>query len=327
MFSKIIGLAAAIIAIFLWQFSATADANTKVKIYISQLVEHPALDATTSGIIQGLSDAGYSKENADIVIESAQGNISLANQIANKFVSKNPDIVVGVATVSAQSLSKYARNDRTKLIFSSVTDPVDAGLVKSIKKPGNNTSGVSNFIPIRPQLEMFLKVKPSIKKLGFLYNPGELNSISLIKKLKEICPEYGIELVTVSASKTSEASQSAVKLSGLVDAIFISNDNTALSAFKTIVKAANKVSIPVFVSDTDIVKDGAIAALGPNQYNLGLQTAKMIVRALGGEEVGSMEIEYPKDIELYLNSKVAKKIGIKFPSELIESASYVTKVR
>ena len=229
------------------------------------------------------------------------------------------------ATVSAQSLSKYARNNKTKLIFSSVTDPIDAGLVRNIKNPGNNTSGVSNFIPIEPQLEMFLKVKPGIKKLSFLYNPGELNSISLIKKLKEVCPKYGIELVTVSASKTSEVSQSAVKLSGLVDAIFVSNDNTALSAFKTIVKAANNVSIPVFVSDTDIVKDGAIAALGPNQYNLGLQTAKMIVRSLRGEEVGSMEIEYPKNIELYLNPKAAKQIGIKIPSELIESASYITE--
>ena len=324
MFNKIISIVVVVIAIFLWQFSA-AQANTKVKIYISQLVEHPALDATTSGIIQGLSDAGYSEENVDIVVESAQGNVSLANQIANKFVSKNPEIVVGVATVSAQSLSKYARNNKTKLIFSSVTDPIDAGLVRNIEHPGNNTSGVSNFIPIEPQLEMFLKVKPGIKKLGFLYNPGELNSISLIKKLKEVCPKYGIELVTVSASKTSEVSQSAVKLSGLVDAIFVSNDNTALSAFKTIVKAANNVSIPVFVSDTDIVKEGAIAALGPNQYNLGLQTAKMIVRALRGEEVGSMEIEYPKNIELYLNPKAAKQIGIKIPSELIESASYITE--
>ena len=108
MFNKIIGLAVAIIAIFLWQFSATADANTKVKMHTSQLVEHPALDATTSGMMQGLSDAGYSKENADIVVESAQGSVSLANQISNKFVSKNPDAVVGVATVSAQSISKHA---------------------------------------------------------------------------------------------------------------------------------------------------------------------------------------------------------------------------
>ncbi|MEM6338825.1 MAG: ABC transporter substrate-binding protein [Pseudomonadota bacterium] len=324
MFRKIISLIAVIIAVFAWQYNAVGDSK-KVKIYISQLVEHPALDATTKGIIQGLSDAGYKDENLDLIVESAQGNVSLANQIANKLISKNPDIVVGVATVTAQSFSKYARAGKTKLIFSSVTDPVDAGLVNSVVKPGNNTSGVSNFIPLEPQIEMFLKIKPGIKKLGFLYNPGELNSISLIEKLKVICPTYGIELVTVSASKTSEVPQSAVKLSSLVDAIFVSNDNTALSAFKTIVRAANSVSIPVFVSDTDIVKDGAVAALGPNQYDLGLQTAKMIVDVLEGREIDTTPVEFPKKVDLYLNPNAAEKVGVKIPKDLFESASYLVE--
>lgn len=322
MFRKIISLIAIIAAVFAWQYNAVGNSK-KVKVYISQLVEHPALDATTKGIIQGLSDKGYKDENLELIVESAQGNVSLANQIANKLISKNPDIVVGVATVTAQSFSKYARTGKTKLIFSSVTDPVDAGLVNSVIKPGNNTSGVSNFISLEPQIEMFLKIKPDIKKLGFLYNPGELNSISLIEKLKVICPTYGIELITVSASKTSEVAQSAAKLSSLVDAIFVSNDNTALSAFKTIVKAANNVSIPVFVSDTDIVKDGAVAALGPNQYDLGLQTANMIVSILEGKDINTAPVEFPKKIELYLNPNAAEKVGIKIPKELFESASYL----
>lgn len=323
MFSKIISLVTVVVAVCVWQYNAVGG-DRKVKVYINQLVEHPALDATTKGIIQGLSDAGYKEEeNLDLIVESAQGNVSLANQIANKLISKNPDIVVGVATIAAQSFSKYARLGKTKLIFSSVTDPFDAGLVDSTMKPGNNISGVSNFIPLEPQIEMFLKVKPGIKKLGFLYNPGELNSISLIDKLKAICPKYGIELVTVSASKTSEVAQSAAKLSSLVDAIFVSNDNTALSAFKTIVRAANNVSIPVFVSDTDIVKDGAVAALGPNQYDLGVQTAKMIVSVLKGKEIGVTPVEYPEKVELYLNPRAAKKIGIKIPVELIESTSHL----
>jgi putative tryptophan/tyrosine transport system substrate-binding protein len=323
MFSRIIVVIVAIAAFYSLQTSAGVD-EKRVKIYISQLVEHPALDATTKGIVQGLADAGYTKDkNLDLVIESAQGNISLANQIANKLISKDPDIVVGVATISAQTLSKYARLGKAKLIFSSVTDPVDAGLVETMKNPGRNTSGVSNFVPIEPQLEMFLKIKPSIKKLGFLYNPGESNSLSLIKKLKEICPKYGIELITVSASKTSEVAQSAIKLSGLADAIYVSNDNTALSAFKTIVKAANKASIPVFVSDTDIVKDGAVAALGPNQYNLGIQTAKMIVKVIKGQDMETIAAEYPKDIELFLNPKAAEQIGVVIPSELIDSALYL----
>lgn len=324
MFYRVISLVLVVIAILTCQYSAIGS-DRKVKIYISQLVEHPALDATTKGIIQGLNNAGYTEENLDFIVESAQGNIALANQIANRFVSKKPDIVVGVATVAAQSFSKYARFGQVNLIFSSVTDPVDAALVDSVLKPGNNTSGVSNFIPLEPQLEMFLKIKPTIKKLGFLYNPGELNSVSLIDKLKTICPKYGIELVIISASRTSEVAQSAAKLSSLVDAIFVSNDNTALSAFKNIVRAARNVSIPVFVSDTDIVKDGAIAALGPNQYNLGLQTARMIVRGLNGEEIENMPVEYPEEVELYLNPEAAKKIGIEIPKELLESASHLVK--
>lgn len=325
MLNKIISLIVLIVAAFMCQCNAIGN-NKKVKVYISQLVEHPALNATTRGIIQGLADAGYSKEsNLDLVVENAQGNVSLANQIANKLISKDPDIVVGIATIAAQSFSKYVRLRNTKLIFSSVTDPVDAGLVASVEKPGNNTSGVSNFVPLEPQLEMFLKIKPTIKKLGFLYNPGELNSISLINKLQKICPKYGIELVTVSASKTSEVAQSAGKLASLVDAMFISNDNTALSAFKSIIKAANNVSIPVFVSDTDIAKDGAIAALGPDQYNLGLQTAKMIVQVLEGKKIEDMPVEYPEKVELYLNTKAAENIGIKIPEDLLKSSSYLFK--
>jgi len=323
MFNKIRSVITVIIIIFIWQYNAIGN-NQKVKVYISQLIEHPALNATTKGIIQGLADAGYNAgDNLDLVVESAQGNVSLANQIANRLTSKNPDIVVGVATIAAQSLSKYARLGNTKLIFTSVTDPVDAGLIASIEKPGNSTSGVSNFVPLEPQLEMFLKIKPTIKKLGFLYNPGELNSISLINKLKEICPEYGIELITVSASKTSEVAQSASKLASLVDAIFISNDNTALSAFKTIIKAANNVSIPVFVSDTDIIQEGAVAALGPDQYNLGLQTAKMIVKVLENKKIEEIPVEFPEKIELYLNTKAAKTIGIEIPEDLLSLCSHI----
>ena len=191
MLNKIINSIIFITFIISCQYVFASD-NKIVKIYISQLADHPALNATTKGIIDGLSSTSYLKNNLDIIVESAQGNVSLANQIAKKLVSKKPNIVVGVATITAQSFSKYARSGEVSLIFSSVTDPVDAGLINTINKPENNTSGVSNFIPLEPQIEMFLKIKPTIKKLGFIYNSGELNSLSLIKRLKSGCPKYGI---------------------------------------------------------------------------------------------------------------------------------------
>lgn len=306
-------------------FSINAWAmETNKKVYINQLVEHPALDMTTKGIVDGLEKNGYkSGKNLDLKIESAQGNAALSTQIASKFVSQKADVVVGVATVSAQSFVKYAKENKTKLVFSTVTDPLKAGLVKTIKEPGNNTSGVSNFIDVKPQLELFKKIQPNLKKLGFLYNPSEANSIDLIKKLEVICPELGVELVLQSANKTSDVPQSAAKLASQVDAIFISNDNTALAALKTIINAANKVKIPVYVSDTDSVELGALAALGPNQYDVGLQTAEIIVRALNGEDVGSIPVEFPKKTELYLNDIAAKKIGITIPDRIRLQAAKV----
>lgn len=299
--------------------------NTK-KVYINQFVEHPALNRTTEGIIAGLKQNGYQKGvNLDLRLESAQANTILSSQIATKFVNQNADVVVGVATLSAQSFAKQARNNQTKLVFSSVTDPLQAGLVKTLKCPGNNTSGVSNFIALEPQLALFKEIQPNLKKLGFLYNPSEVNSLSLIAQLKTLCPQLGITLSLQAAHKTSEVAQAATQLANRVDAFFISNDSTALAALKPIINAANKARIPVYVSDTDAVQLGAIAALGPNQYQIGLQTASLIVRVLKGKDINQIPVEFPKEIELHLNEDAAEKIGVHFDPRLRSKATKIIK--
>ena len=301
--------------------NAFAVENIK-KVFINQFVEHPALNRTTEGIIAGLKQNGYQKGvNLDLRIESAQANPALSSQIASKFINQNADVVVGVATLSAQSFAKYAKDNKTKLVFSSVTDPLQAGLVRSLNHPNNNTSGVSNFIALEPQLELFKKIQPKLKRLGFLYNPSEANSLSLITQLKVICAKLGLTLVLQAANKTAEVPQAATTLANRVEAIFISNDSTALSALSTIIKASNKALIPVYVSDTDAIALGALAALGPNQYKIGLQTAHMIARTLKGENTGMIPVEFPKETELYLNEAAAQKLGIHLPIDLKNKAT------
>lgn len=306
--------------------NAYADETIK-KVYISQLVKHPALDMTTKGIIDGLEQNGYKNGvNLDLRVESAQANTALASQIAAKFVAQDADIVVGVATISAQSFVKYTKENKAKLVFSSVTDPVKAELVESLSMCGKNISGVSNFVELEPQIKLFKTIQPNLKRLGFLYNPSEVNSLSLIKKLEELCPKFGISLIVQAANKTSEVAQAVTKLAANVDAIFISNDSTALSALQLIINSATKVKVPVYVSDTDAVELGALAALGPNQYNIGLQTAKIIVRALKGEDLGAIAVEFPSSTELYLNEEAAEKIGFQFNNELkATAATIITK--
>ena len=294
------------------------------KVFINQFVEHPALDMTTKGIIDGLEGNGYKRGiNLDLRVESAQANPALAAQIAAKFIGQKADIVVGVATMAAQSLVKYAKQNKTKLVFSSVTDPLKSDLVQSLTEPSNHTSGVSNFIALEPQLKLFQVIQPNLKRLGFLYNPSEVNSLSLIEKLKELCPFFGITLILQAANKTSEVAQAITKLTANVDAIFISNDSTALSALQVIINAATKAKLPVYVSDTDAIERGALAALGPNQYKIGLQTAQLIIRALKGEDLGKIPVEFPTQTELYLNEDAAFKVGIQLKDELKVTANKI----
>ncbi len=299
-------------------------AENMKKVYINQIVQHPALDITVRGIIDGLEQNGYvNSKNVEIRVESAQASAALASQIATKFVNQGADIVVGVGTVPAQSFLKYTKENRARLVFSSVTDPIQAGIVQNLEKPTQNISGVSNFVDLEPQLQLFQKIQPQLKTLGILYNPGEANSLSIYKRLQKICQTMGIKLVAQSANKTGDIPQAAIKLASSVDAIFISNDNTALAALPSIIAITNKVKIPVYVSDTDAVELGALAALGPNQYQVGLQTGKMVARGLNGEALNTIPVEFANQTELYLNKDAAALLGIKLPEAIIAKASKI----
>ena len=309
-FKRVASLFIIITAVSSWAFGCQ-------KVLISQTVDHPALNATTQGIIDALSQAGFKEgQNFELTTDSAQANAPLAAQIAQKFIHQNPDVVVGVGTLSAQSFAKAAVKGHVKLIFSSVTDPLGAGLIANPWPPHCFISGVSNYVDLTPQLELFVKLQPQLKKLGFLYNPGESNSSHVLHKLKELCQRMNIELIPQGVMKTADVPQGATKLAQLVGAIFISNDNTALSSLPSIIKIATQAKIPVYVSDTDAVAQGALAALGPNQYDIGLKTGEMIVRVLRGQDTCAQGVQFPEKTDLYLNETTASELEIYIPTDI-----------
>lgn len=281
--------------------------------YISQVIEHPALNATVQGIKDELTKTGK------VVVDCAQGQPAIAAQIAAYAINQNPTMVIGVGTLSAQSFLKYISTTNIPLIFSSVTDPRGAKITTETNV--NKVFGVSNFIPLAPQLELFKKIQPNLKNLGIIYNPSELNSITIINELEKICPKYNITLIKQPLINTSDAMQVTTYLANQVDAIFISNDNTALAALQTIIAVGLKNKIPTYVSDTDAVELGALAALGPDQYQIGRQTGAMIIQLL--EKKSVQNIEYPNSIELFLNKTTAKKLGITFSNELVSQAKEI----
>lgn len=303
----------------LTSFSAESK---QTKILISKSSDNPALNRAIEGIIDGLAQEGLIQDqNLTLRIESVQGNFALASQIASKFANQKPDIFVGLGTLSSISLSKYASPQKIPLVFASVTDPLGSGLINSIQSPGKNTTGVSDAVDLEAELDLFLELQPDLKRLGVIYNPGEQNSITSLETLAPLCQKKGITLIKQSASKTTEIPQATTKLINQVDAIFIDNDNTALSALQSIIKIATNNKIPAYVSDTDAVELGALAALGPNQYDLGKQAASQILQILNGKEAGSIQVEFPTKTDLFLNAKAAEKLGITLRPEIKNRAT------
>lgn len=294
----------------------------QTKILISKSSDNPALNRAIEGIIDGLAENGLiTNQNLTLRIESAQGNFALASQIATKFSTQEPDLFVGLGTISSMSLSKYATTGKIPLVFASVTDPLSSKLVNDISSPGKNTTGVSDAVDLEGQLDLFREIQPNLKRLGVIYNPGEQNSVTSLARLEPLCKSKGIQLIKQSAAKTSDIPQATTKLINQVDAIFIDNDNTALSALQSIIKIATERKIPVYVSDTDAVELGTLAALGPNQYDLGKQAARMMIDILNGKAAGSIKVEHPSKTELFLNAKAASKVGIELSPELKKRAT------
>lgn len=302
----------AILSILLFAFSTFAQDKF---IAITQIVEHPALDATKNGVIDYLKEVGFvAGKNLKVEFESAQGNIPNTISIAKKFVGKKPDAIISIATPSAQAIS--AQTKSIPHIFSAVTDPVAAKIVPSLKKPGGNTTGVSDLTPIDKHLDLIKAIMPNIKSLGVLYNAGETNSVSIIKLVDKFAEQYDLKIIKSVAVKTADVLTAAKSLIGKVEAIYVPTDNTIVSAFESVVKVGIDSNIPVFAGDTSSVERGAVAALGFNYYDVGIQTGKIVAAILNGKNPGSIDVQGVNKSELFVNLNSAKKMGVEIPKIL-----------
>ncbi|RRJ85403.1 ABC transporter substrate-binding protein [Aestuariirhabdus litorea] len=291
---------------------------------ITQIVEHPALDAVRQGVQDELAERGYSVgTNLKWSYESAQGSPATAAQIAKKFAGESPDVIVAIATPSAQAAAASARG--IPLVFTAVTDPVGAKLVKGLDQPGRFITGMTDMSPINKHMALVKAVVPGAQRLGVIYNPGEANSVSLVTLVNEEAPKQGMSVVEAAATKSSDVQTAARSLVGKVDAIYLPTDNTVISALEAIIKVAEQNRIPVITGDTDSVARGAVAAQGFNYYEVGRQTGIMVARILKGESPADMPVEGVERVELFVNPGAAQRMGITLDSALVDSAKSVVE--
>lgn len=306
------------------QPSSSEKSNPQLNIGIVQIVEHPSLNTIRESFIQELAKEGF-KEGEQIAIDyqNAQGDQTNLKTICQKFANKNYDLIVAIATPSAQAAA--GETDKIPVLFSACTDPVGSGLVSNLEKPGKNVTGTSDAISAEKIMQLAKRITPDIKTIGALYNSSETNSVSVVNDLKEYAAKNELTVVEAVVTNSSDVQQAVTSLVGKADAIFSPIDNTVASAMPLVAQVANKAKIPVYVGADSMVKDGGLATYGINYPILGQETAKMAVEILNGKKAGEIPVMMMTDMDIYVNQDTADAIGVTVPEDVLQEATVFKK--
>jgi putative ABC transport system substrate-binding protein len=282
------------------------------KIAISQIVEHPSLDATREGFLAALKDAGIVEgDNLKVDYNNAQDDPTNNLSIAQKISGDKNDLILAISTPSAEAIVQKVKD--TPVLFAAVTDPLEAKIVDNIDAPSSNVTGASDTNPVAVQQIMgFIAEQfPNVKNVGIVINEGEPNSVIMADNAEKSLAEHGIKLIKAPVTNTSEVKQAVDSLVGRVDALFITLDNKVVSGVDTIIQVANEKNIPFFSSDRDTVERGAFMTVGFKYYDHGYQAGQMAVEILkNGKKPSELSVTFPDNVDFILNLKAAAEQGI-----------------
>ncbi len=298
-------------------------ADGQVAIGISQIAEHPALDASREGFIAGLESEGFKDgDNIKFDIQNAQGDIANSQLIAQNFVTQKQDMIFAIGTPAAQSAANST--DEIPVLITAVTDAVQAGLVESAEKSGTNVAGTSDAVPIDKQLILMKALLPNVKKVGILYNTSEINSEIQIGQVKELAAGHGLEIIAAGVNNTNDISQTLQSIIGDIDVLYALTDNVIASAMPLITTEALAKNIGVIGAEEAHVAAGALATEGINYYDLGFQTGLMAAKVLKGEDISQMPVSTLEDMELVINEKAVEELAITVPEDIKAKAKMIS---
>lgn len=303
--------------------SDSGDKET-FKVGLVQLVEHTSLDQIRESIIKQLENDGYvDGKNIEIDYQNAQNEQSNLKTICQGFVADKVDVIVAITTPAAQVAMGETKD--IPIIFSAVTDPVAAGIVKDMDNPGGNITGTSDAVKVDQIMELASEITPGYKTVGALYNSSETNSVATVKQLKEYAKKNDIKVVESAITNSNEIQTAAQSLAKKCDIVFSPTDNTVASSIATANDVFIKNKIPFYVAADSMVKDGALATSGVDYEYLGQETAKMVVEVFNGSDTASMPVETMDKTSVFINSETAEAMGLDIPESVMKKATDLSK--
>ncbi|AMD95537.1 ABC transporter substrate-binding protein [Leptotrichia sp. oral taxon 847] len=298
--------------------NSQATKNEKVyRIGVSQIVDHPALNAAKQGFKDALSKNGIKADYDDKIANNEMSNQTL---IMQQFSSDKKDLVYAITTPTAQA-AKNQVDKSIPVVFASVTDPKSAGLVGI-----SNVTGTSGAAPVEENLKLMKELLPKAKNIGIIYNSSEQNSVSEVNNLKKLAPKYGFNVVDKSVTNGTELVSAANLVVKQADMLYAIQDNTVASYFTAILDIFNKEKKPIFGTNNIYSNTGGFISQGTTDYDIGYRSGEIAAQILKGEKKpNEIPIENVKNLKIEVNKKNMELLGIKIPDNILKNVKFIEK--
>jgi len=301
--------------------------STKNQIGILMPVEHVALQAAADGFVEGLKASGL-KEGKDFKIKLMNAGGKDADVVAySKTLVAESKMTLGVGTGASKALlsASIDKGSTKPVLFTAVTDPVDAKLVSSLDNGSGFVTGTSDAQPVAAQIELIKECIPDADKIGIIYTQSETNSVIQANQAEAAATELGLSVERNTCTNASDISSTAAALCAIegMDAIYIPTDNNIAANTNAVKQEANSKGILVVAGEEGMVKSGGHVTLSIDYHELGVRTGKMAAQILKGEKqageipVGTMKRE---ECEYVYSSANLAGSGITLPESVISKS-------
>ena len=319
-------MVAALCAVFMF-FYAAADAQQAKPARIGVLLQGGAWYDAIEGLRQGMKELGHEEGKQFVLdIRDSKGDLKAVEEAARNLERDKVKLIYAVAS-SVVAVVKKATSD-VPIVFNVGSDPVAGGLVESFAKPGGRLTGVHFLLSdlTGKRLEILKELLPKLRTIWTVYDPANKVAKQAAQLAQEEAKRLGFKFVARQVSSVEEL-RSAVKAlkAGEADAFFYISDAMVGSQSQFIIDTAQTKKLATMFQEQGLVAKGALASYGQSYYDLGRLTAKYVQKVLSGAHPRDLRIETVEDVELAINLKTAKQLGLTIPPNVLARANKVIK--
>lgn len=322
-------LAALLLLAALSVFTGCAGEKADYTVGICNYVDDASLNQIVDNIKAQLDTLAKEKNvTIKVLVENCNTDANIMNQIITNFISKNVDVMVGVATPVAMAMQAATEDNQIPVVFAAVSDPVGVELVDSNDKPGHNITGTSDYLDTNALMNLILAAKPDAKNIALLYDVGQDSSAAPIKAAKAFLADKGIAVKEYTGTNVNEVTLAVQSLiADGADAVFTPTDNTIMNAELAIYEMLADAKIPHFTGADSFALNGAFLGYGVDYANLGVETANMVGKILfDGAKPGDMPVMTFDNGTATINTETCTAIGLDLEAMKTAFAPFCTRI-